>query len=402
MNKIALLENAILEYEWGSRSFISSLLGKDSPSSHPQAEMWMGAHIKAPSIAKVENNKIPLDELIGEYPVEILGKPTAEKFSNELPFLFKVLAASKPLSIQAHPDKKQAGKGFNREEINKIAIDSPERNYRDNNHKPELILAFTNMSLLKGFRHPDKIKEYFRPFEKILNKTGIDFIKNLATHCSLNIFFKDLMHLEDAAKKRLLKEILDISDRIIESNQVYKWVDRLGKEYPDDIGALSPLFLNLINLKPGEALFLPARELHSYLDGAGLEIMANSDNVLRGGLTKKHVDKAELLNVLNFTPSEIKKIEPKKLNPCEYAYDSPAEEFLLSVIELADSRSIYKGPESRGVEILLCMDGCAEISAVSNNRLILNKGMCALIPASAGAYTINGKSTLYKAAVPLL
>lgn len=400
MNKISLLENEIFEYEWGSRSFISGLTGKKTPSADPQAEMWMGAHMKAPSIVNIENKKIPLDEMIRKHPVEILNKLAADKFSNELPFLFKVLAASKPLSIQAHPDKEQAVEGFGREETNKIPVDAPERNYRDKNHKPELICAISNMWLLKGFRDPSKIIDFFSPFEKVLNKTGNDFIKKLAGGGNLRGFYKDLLYMDKRTRTRLLDKILNISEKIVESDPAYEWVDRLGHEYPDDMGILSPLFLNLINLKPGEALFLPAREFHSYLNGAGLEIMANSDNVLRGGLTKKHVDKAELFNVLNFTPTTVEKIKPNKLNPFEHVYQSPAEEFMLSMVELTDNESIYKSSESRNVEILLSTDGCAEISAGPDNKLTLSRGMCALVPASARAYTIKGKSVLFKATVP--
>ncbi|MFC1841434.1 mannose-6-phosphate isomerase, class I, partial [Thermodesulfobacteriota bacterium] len=224
MNKIAILENRILEYAWGSRSYISSLTGKKTPSAKPQAEMWMGAHRKAPSIVNTENKKIPLDELIREHPVEILNRSAADKFSKELPFLFKVLAASKPLSIQAHPDKKQAAEGFNREEINKIPVDAPERNYRDKNHKPELICAISNMWLLKGFRHPLQILEFFSPFEKILNKPGNDFIKKLAASGNLKDFFKDLLYVDERTKNRLLDEMLNISEKLINSDPAYKWV----------------------------------------------------------------------------------------------------------------------------------------------------------------------------------
>lgn len=399
MNKIALLENQILEYAWGSRTFISSLTGKETPSANPQAEMWMGAHTKAPSILKIENNKIQLHKLISKHPVETLNSYVAEKFSKELPFLFKVLAASKPLSIQAHPDKIQAVEGFKRENLNKIPIDAPERNYRDKNHKPELICALSNMWLLKGFRHPSQIMELFGPFEKVLNKKVIHSIKEPDAVENLKGFLKILLYLDEGEKNNLLNEIKNISEKVIESNPAYKWVSRLKKEYPNDIGALSPLFLNLINMKPGEAIFLPEREFHAYLEGAGLEIMANSDNVLRGGLTNKHIDKSELFNVLDFTPSETEKIKPKRIN-FEQVFESSAEEFMLSRIHLPDTGSIYRSSESRSVEIILCTDGFAEISASVNNQLTLSKGMSAFIPASAGMYTIRGESTVFKATVP--
>jgi len=400
MKSIVILENEILEYAWGSKFFISRLTGKNTPFTNPQAEMWMGAHKKAPSIVNVKNKKIPLNELIREYPDAILGRSTTYRFSKELPFLFKVLAASKPLSIQAHPDKHQAEKGFSQENINKIPNDAPERNYRDKNHKPELLCALTNMWILKGFRHPDEIIDLFRPFDNTLNKTGANFIKNLIPDGDIKGFFKDLLYIDEEIKNTLLDDMYHILERIIETNPVYKWVNRLRQEYPNDIGILSPLFLNLIHLEPGEAIFLPSREFHAYLDGAGLEIMANSDNVLRGGLTPKHIDKTELLNILDFAPVKVEKIKPKKINSFEQVYESPAEEFILSVIELIDNKSVYKSSESRSVEITLCTDGCAEISNVAGDRITLNKGMCALIPASADCYTINGKSTIFKATVP--
>ena len=167
MKKICLLENEILEYPWGSKSFIPGLLGMSQTNNNPKAEMWMGSHKKAPSKVILNSSRIPLDKLIKDYPEDILGDKTSLKFSGELPFLFKVLSASKPLSIQAHPDKIQATFGFERENSKSISIDAPTRNYRDNNHKPELICALTTMWALKGFRKPMEIINLFKPLQNI-------------------------------------------------------------------------------------------------------------------------------------------------------------------------------------------------------------------------------------------
>ena len=189
MKRICVLENEILEYDWGSRYFIPELLGLIPPFEKPRAEMWMGSHRKAPSKAILDGIRIPLYELIQKYPEDILGDMISKKFSGELPFLFKVLSASRPLSIQAHPDKQKAVLGFDRENRMGIAIDAPERNYRDKNHKPELICALTTMWALKGFRDPQSILELFEPLIMISSRCGIDILKKQPDQDGLKLFF---------------------------------------------------------------------------------------------------------------------------------------------------------------------------------------------------------------------
>jgi len=401
MNRICLLENDVLEYAWGSKSFIPELLGMSPPFKKPQAEMWMGSHKKAPSKAILDNEIISLDRLIEKYPEDILGASTSYKFSGELPFLFKVLSASKPLSIQAHPNKIQAKSGFERENKKGIALDDPERNYRDNNHKPELICALTTMWALKGFRRPVEISELFKPLHDISRRCGIDIIQNQPDENGIKLFFLNLMNREKHDARSLVEDTAKIISTVKNNNPAYEWVEKLNQEYPGDIGVLSPLFLNVLKLNPGEAVYLPACELHAYLSGSGLEIMANSDNVLRGGLTPKHIDKTELMNVLSFAPATPEIAERKQWESFETFYPSMAEEFILSVIDLPDDKSVYEKDGQRSVEILLCTEGNAEISDMAGERKILNKGTSMLIPSVVEGYSIRGKAIIYKASVPL-
>ncbi len=402
MQKICLLENKILDYAWGSKNFIPELLGMSPPFKTPLAEMWMGSHKKAPSKVILNNSVIPLDRLIEKYPEDILGDKVSEKYSGELPFLFKVLSASSPLSIQAHPNKTQAVLGFERENNLGIAIDDTKRNYRDNNHKPELICALTTMWALKGFRRPEEIINLIEPLHDISIRCGIGILQKHPDENGIKLFFFNLMNMEKSDAHTLVKDAVKTISAKKDKSQTYKWVEKLNQEYPGDIGTLSPLYLNLLKLDPGEAVYLPACELHAYLSGSGLEIMANSDNVLRGGLTQKHIDKAELMNVLSFSPATPEVIKKKQCEPFETFFPSPAEEFTLSVIELQDDNSIYKNYGQRGVEIILCTEGNAEISDVSTGeKKMLQKGSSILIPAAVNGYSIRGKTTIYKASVPI-
>ncbi len=402
MNKICLLENTILDYPWGSCSFIPEFISKTPPFEKPQAEMWMGSHKKAPSKVVSEGTKIPLDQLIGKYPEAILGAPIAKKFSGELPFLFKVLSASKPLSIQTHPNKNQAILGFNRENSKGIAIDAPERNYKDYNHKPELICALTVMWALKGFRPPAEILKLFEPFENISGECGIEILNKQPDAAGIRKFFLNLLNIDTSTSIKIMEKVIKIIKGTKDINPVHDWIIKLNQEYPGDIGALSPLYLNLIKLNPGDAVFLPACELHAYLSGSGLEIMANSDNVLRGGLTQKHIDKTELMNVLSFNPAKPETISGKKAEGFETFFHTAAEEFILSYISLSEENSIYKPDRERGVEIILCTEGSASITDISSGQsLDIKKGTSMLIPAAVKGYILKGKAAIYKASVPL-
>ena len=398
---ICLLENTIQEYVWGSYTAIPELLGNDSPANTPQAELWMGAHPKAPSRVKCNGKWISLLELIDKNSHDILGKKVAQRFKNRLPYLFKVLAAAKPLSIQAHPSIEQACEGFDRENRLGIPLGAPNRNYKDENHKPECICALTSFWALNGFRKiPDMISLMGRICPPGLKK-DFDMFRQQPNSRGLKEFFKAMMIMDRTTQNQIISDVVKNADHLKDKNAAYQWIIDLHEEYPSDIGILSPIILNLICLEPGQAMFLPAGTLHAYLDGVGIELMANSDNVLRGGLTPKHVDVKELLNVLNFEERDINILKMDKINPCEHQYESHAEEFALSVIAVKTDMNYYS-PDKRYVEILLCTDGDALVVDFAENKTVhINKGMSILIPAVVKKYGIKGDAVFYKAAVPI-
>jgi mannose-6-phosphate isomerase len=361
----------------------------------------MGAHPKAPSQVFFDGNWISLLELIQERPGDILGLGAAERFSNKLPFLFKVLAASKPLSIQAHPDKKQAIEGFARENMMKIPLNAPHRNYRDENHKPELICALRPFWALKGFREIESIITSMDKIGPVAHNVGADILRNQPNEEGLKGFFDSLMTMEREKQRNIVSEVVACGEKYSETDPVFEWLMKLNREYPGDIGVLSPIFLNVIQLQQGEAISVPSGELHAYLDGAGLELMANSDNVLRGGLTSKHIDIPELLKSLNFTCNGVNILTPESQATGERVYPTLAEEFMLSMIDLKEG-SLYRSPEIRSVEILICTEGAARITEPgSRDGLDLSSGTVIIIPAAVKQYQIEGDATMYKASVPL-
>lgn len=401
MESISLLKNAVQDYAWGSFTHIAELLGFESTSPKPQAELWMGSHPKAPSMVKYLEWWSPLDALIAKYPQKILGKAAAAKFDDRLPYLFKVLAADKPLSLQAHPSLSQAKAGFKRENDLGIPLNAPHRNYKDDNHKPECICALTPFWALNGFR---KITEIISLFE-LIGSTGIEHhlnkLKNQQNPQGLKNFFQDLMTLEPGQKKQITENASMAAQKRATDDPVFKWMTELAIAYPGDIGILSPIYLNLVCLQPGQAMFLPAGELHAYLEGMGIELMANSDNVLRGGLTPKHVDVQELLKVLNFNERDIEVLTPRLFRDGERVYPTQAEEFVLSVISLKNGMT-YKSFLNRSVELMICTHGEATITDLKTDDAIrLNRGTSLIIPAAVEKYHIEGNATLYKAAVPV-
>ncbi len=401
MTGICLLKNTIQEYAWGSHTAIPELLGNDSPASTPQAELWMGAHPKASSMIKCDGEWRSLLELIAENPQGILGGKVAEKFESRLPYLFKVLAAAKPLSIQAHPSLVQAKEGFERENRLGIPLDAFNRNYKDDNHKPECICALTFLWALNGFR---KISDIISLMDRICPqglKKELERLRRQPDSNGLKKFFQAMMTLEREPQRQIIDDAIKNAEKVKDEDKAYQWMIDLHEEYPADVGVFSPIILNLICLEPGQAMFLPAGELHAYLDGVGIELMANSDNVLRGGLTPKHVDVKELLKILNFKQREVKILTTEKVNPCERRYESFAEEFVLSVITV-NSDTGYYSPGERCVEILLCTDGKAVITDFAiNNSVVINKGGSIIIPANVERYSIEGNAVFYKASVPI-
>lgn len=401
MVTISLLENTIQEYDWGSTRAIPELLGHKNYENRPQAELWMGAHPTAPSLAYHNGQWVSLLQLIRQDPVNILGQKVAKKFNNRLPFLFKVLAAAKPLSIQAHPNRQQARNGFQRENAKKIPLNAKKRNYRDDNHKLECICAITRFWALCRFRRiPDILAGLQQLNLKQLNDEVAEF-KKQPTPRGLQQFYAALMSLNRSQKKKIVEATLKKARHFFDEDPKFEWIIKLADHYPEDIGVLSPILMNLICLEPGQALFLEAGDLHAYLEGLGIELMANSDNVLRGGLTTKHMDVPELLRVLNFEGRDITLLTPEKSVANELIYRSPTEEFVLSVITL-NSGHIYQSPQQRNIEIMICTYGQVTITDSNfQNEIQMPQGTSVIVPASVNRYTLKGKGVCYKAGVPI-
>ena len=401
MKRICLLKNTIQEYEWGSFTAIAELLGEPSPSEKPQAELWMGAHPKAPSLVKVEDQWVSLFSVIEENPKGLLGETVTKKFHGRLPYLFKVLAAAKPLSIQAHPNLTQAKEGFKRENDAGIPINAPNRNYIDDNHKPEIICALTPFWALNGFRAIDDIVANMTRYCPTEMVTETKELAEYPDANGLKNFFNAIMTMNPERVQSVIEETIQIAKQSDPGDPIPEWMVSLHKAYPSDIGVLSPLYLNLICLSPGEAMFLAAGQLHAYLDGLGMELMANSDNVLRGGLTPKHMDVPELIKCLNFEEKKLEILTPEKYVDRENVYAGQAEEFVLSVIEMKDRKG-YISRTERSAEILFCTDGEGKIRDLGNDEAIsFSKGGSAMIPAAVEKYAIEGNVTVYKAAVPI-
>ena len=322
------------------------------------------------------------------------------RFSNALPYLFKVLAAAQPLSIQAHPSKRQAVAGYLRENREGKALDAPDRNYRDDNHKPEIICALTPFWGLNGFRSPAEAADLLAPVCPPDLKKPFEDLKSYPGK-GLRNFFEAILTLSADQRKTAARKVLDKAGPLAHASPIYQWMVNLARAYPSDMGILSPALLNLICLEPGQAMYLPAGQLHAYLDGVGIELMANSDNVLRGGLTPKHVDVSELLSVVRFEEISIEILAPRQLGPAESGYDCPTEEFSLSVIQPTTGQP-YVSPSIRNVEIMLCTAGDGRIEDGGQGmRLTVKKGDSFLIPAGLQSYSIDGNLTVYKATVPL-
>ncbi|MFF8608693.1 mannose-6-phosphate isomerase, class I [Streptomyces sp. NPDC015346] len=378
------LVNTVRPYAWGSTTAIPELLGT-TPTGEPQAEMWMGAHPGAPSVTE----RGPLNEVIDADPVRELGAPAVEKFGPHLPFLLKLLAAGAPLSLQVHPDLAQAKAGFAAEEAAGVPFDAPHRNYKDANHKPELICALTPFEGLCGFRDPVEAAD-------VLDALGVDSLKP----------YVDLLHAhpEEAALREVLTALLtadheEMAHTVAEATAA---ATRLGgahapyaaiaHHYPSDPGVIAAMLLNHVRLQPGEALFLGAGVPHAYLDGLGVEIMANSDNVLRCGLTPKHVDVPELLRIVRFEPTDPGVLRPEASPSGEEVYDTPTDEFRLSRFVRAPGAA-PTDVTAPTPQILLAVAGRPKAGEVT-----LGPGESVFVPAGEKA-ELSGTGTVFRATV---
>ncbi|MBX5483425.1 MAG: mannose-6-phosphate isomerase, class I [Myxococcaceae bacterium] len=393
-----LLENVVQPYAWGSRTAIARLQGRPEPSPGPEAELWMGAHPQAPSRLIRAGVPLTLISAIQAAPERELGPDIARAFGGTLPFLLKVLAAETPLSLQAHPSLDQAQEGFARENALGIPLTAPQRNYKDANHKPELLCALTAFDALCGFRD---VRETIALFGSLGVPELDPLLRPLRASpdaFGLRRTFEILMTSPAEQRAPWVARVARAARERAEGSRFRReleWAARLETLYPGDPGVVGTLLLNLVQLAPGEAIYLPAGNLHAYLHGVGVEIMANSDNVLRGGCTPKHVDAPELLRVLNFSTGPIAPIHPLRSKDGDEVYPTPAREFRLSRASVTPADTF--APARRGPELLLCTAGALEIQAGKGDALHLRSGQSVFVSASDPAYRVRGDGVLFRA-----
>ncbi|WP_159768196.1 mannose-6-phosphate isomerase, class I [Streptomyces sp. HM190] len=378
------LDNTIRPYAWGSTTAIPHLLGV-APTGEPQAEMWLGAHPGAPS----RTPRGPLTEVIDEAPERELGPRTVAKFGPRLPFLLKILAAGAPLSLQVHPDLEQAREGYADEERRGIPIDAGHRNYKDANHKPELICALTEFDGLCGFRDPLRAADLLAALDVDSLKPYVDLLHAHPEEAALREVLTAVLSADPAAMAETVTETAAACARLGGDHAPYAGI---AHHYPGDPGVIAAMLLNHVRLQPGEALFLGAGIPHAYLDGLGVEIMANSDNVLRCGLTPKHVDVPELLRVVRFEATDPGVLRPEAAPDGEEVYATPIDEFRLSRYVLPEATAPHDLTLPTP-QILLCTAG-----SVRAGDHTLAPGQSVFVPADEKA-EVSGPGTVFRATV---
>lgn len=386
------LENVIKNYDWGTTTELAQLFNISNPNGTPQAEIWMGAHPSGSSTAITsDGKKIPLNKLIAENPQHILGEQTYPHYQT-LPYLFKVLSAQEPLSIQVHPELSKAKLGYEKENQLGIKLDSPQRNYKDPNHKPELIYALTPFLAMNGFRPITEIVSLFKPLNLQTINEQVQALISDQSDNGLSQFFHSLLTLNDDVKQKAIAELLA---KIEHNNEVpFTIIKNMSIKYPNDSGLFSPLILNVIQLQPKQAMFLKAQTPHAYLAGTGLEIMASSDNVLRAGLTTKYIDIDELFANTSFQTISLTQLLTKpieKNNKIEFPV--PVNDFAFEVIH---SDEQVRTENTVSAEIIFCISGQVIISTATDS-LTLKAGESAFIACCANSYSYQGNATLARA-----
>lgn len=360
------LQTIIRGYPWGSHEVIARVQGRPVPTDEPEAELWIGAHPDSPSTIDSQ----PLDKLIEAAPRQYLGERAVQRFGSRLPYLMKLLAARQPLSVQAHPDSAQAYAGFTAEEAAGVGKGSPERSYHDPFHKPELLVALEDFDALCGFRPPAEAAA-------ALAALGIPELEPVVTM----LLAGDL--------RGSLGTLLMAEEKLVERVAAHDpLAARLARFYPGDPGVVVALLLNHRTLRAGEAVWMPARTLHAYLEGAGIEIMAASDNVLRGGLTRKHVDVPELLRVLNFEPAPVPVISPERVADGVVTWPVPVPDFRLYRVTVTGA-PVTLDPD--GPRAVFCLTGSASVRD-NDGAVTLSGGESAFGLAGGGPLTFAAQA----------
>ncbi|CAM7284400.1 mannose-6-phosphate isomerase [Citrobacter sedlakii] len=381
------LINSVQNYAWGSKTALTELYGIANPQQQPMAELWMGAHPKSSSqVVDANGQTVSLRDVIEKHKSTLLGDAVAERFG-ELPFLFKVLCAAQPLSIQVHPNKRNSETGFARENAAGIPLDAAERNYKDPNHKPELVFALTPFLAMNAFREFSEIVSLLQPVAGAHTAIA-HFLENPNAE-RLSELFAGLLNMQGEEKSRALA----ILKAALENQQGEPWqtIRLIAEFYPDDSGLFSPLLLNVVKLNPGEAMFLFAETPHAYLQGVALEVMANSDNVLRAGLTPKYIDIPELVANVRFDAKPANQLltTPEK-NGAELDFPIPVDDFAFSLHDLSAQETPVA---QQSAAILFCVEGEAVLSK-GEQRLVLKPGESAFISAAESPIMVSGVGRL--------
>lgn len=392
----------VQNYSWGGYNFIPTLIGLKPEPSVTYAEYWMGAHDKAPSeILQNDGTTISLNDIIKEYPEETLGSYIAQRYGY-LPFLFKVLDVREMLSIQVHPTKSEAEIGFTKENEMGIPLDSPRRNYKDDNHKPELQVALSDFWLLHGFRSEDQLHEILCHIPEFYT------LKPIFINSGYFGLYKHVMEMPIESVNAILNPLAKRVLQKYDSGEVEKaspdyWAARAMQRKPlrdYDRGIFSIYFFNLVRLKQGQGIFQDAGIPHAALEGQAIEIMANSDNVIRGGLTVKHVDVSQLLRLMTFKGITPQIIESSQRGiSCEAFYESPSSDFCLSRIQLSKG-NLYSNT-TYSTEIMLLLSGEIMLGT-SNEEMLVKKGGSIIVFGGKNYQikAISDNTLLFKASLP--
>ncbi|OFI37784.1 mannose-6-phosphate isomerase, class I [Arthrobacter sp. SW1] len=394
------LENVLRPYAWGSTTAISALLGTPA-SGGPEAELWIGAHPDSPSLASRSGAPaLPLDAVISQDPEHFLGAASVAEFGPRLPFLGKILAADKPLSLQVHPSLEQAREGFARENAAGVAPAAADRNYRDDNHKPEMIFALTPFEALCGFRPAAESRALFAQLAELVDGSGAPagVLRAVVAELSrpdeadaLRGAFSTLISGGEAVTEAVDASVAAVAGLATEPySAALTAMAGIATEYPGDPGVLISLMLNLVSLAPGEAIYLPAGNIHAYLKGLGVEVMASSDNVLRGGLTPKHVDIPELMKTVEFASIGVPRVEPSESELGQELYLPPFREFRLQRIELAPEAEPVPLAQSGPAVVVVVSGGVLLDSPKSELRVA--RGGSAFIPAAENPVMVHAEA----------
>lgn len=385
-----LLDNPIRPYVWGSPTAIPNLLGMPV-TGEPVAEIWVGAHPLAPSVIHGSNRG--LDAEIAVDPQHHLGPAVVERFGPRLPFLLKLLGVARPLSLQVHPSADVARAGFAAEERSGLTVDDPKRNYKDPEHKPELVVALQPFAALIGFRPPDQTLTILAALDTAVIGRHLAPLREQPDARGLRAVVAGLLQLAGDERRALVEALDAACQQALAGGTPYdrelQAIRTLAAAYPDDPGVAVALLMRRCALAPGEAAYLPAGTPHAYLSGLAIEVMASSDNVLRGGLTPKHVDVAELLRILDVSADEPQTWRPSAVTGV-MTYDPPVDEFTLHIIRSDDQELPVPGS---GPRLVLCLEG--KVTARSDGgRLWMTRGQAAFVSHGDGRLTLAGRGTV--------